>query len=222
MTFPLVHTTHLAIAYRRLLSTCDSPLFASEVDRHYSPETLARLLRHGDTEQRRAAGIALGILGDASLIEGVGRAMCDADRGVRMVAEDTFRALMIRAAAPVHQQRLLRAMHLIDGGNFSAAMPILRKLIEQCPSYAEAHYQLGLCLHATKDYQQAIESYTQCLWRCRHHFTAWQSIGRCEIARNRIPAAIKALSRCIAINPDCDSARLQLRALRRRLRRSDV
>lgn len=222
MSFPLVHTTHLAIAYRRLLSTCDSPLFASEVDRHYSPETLARLLRHGDTEQRRAAGIALGILGDASLIEEIGRAMCDADRGVRMVAEDTFRALMIRAAAPVHQQRLLRAMHLIDGGNFSAAMPILQRLIEQCPSYAEAHYQLGLCLHATKDYQQAIESYTQCLWRCRHHFTAWQSIGRCEIARNRIPAAIKALSRCIAINPDCDNARLQLRALRRRLRRSDV
>ncbi|QDT57920.1 Tetratricopeptide repeat protein [Stieleria bergensis] len=222
MTFPLVHTTHLAIAYRRLLSTCDSPRFASEVDRHYSPETLARLLCDGDMEQRRAAGIALGILGDASLLEVIGRAMSDQDRGVRMVAEDSFRAIMVRSAAPVHQQRLLRAMHLIDGGNFSAAMPILRTLIAQCPSYAEAHYQLGLCLHATKDYQQAIECYTQCLWRCRYHFTAWQSIGRCEIARKRIPAAIKALSRCITINPHCDNARLQLRTLRRRLRRSDV
>ena len=37
----------------------------------------------------------------------LGRALSDVDRGVRLASDDSFRALLIREAAPLHHQQLL-------------------------------------------------------------------------------------------------------------------
>ena len=78
MTSPLVRTTRLATAYRRLLTTADAPQYAAEVDEHYSPMTLATLLSRGDVELRRASAMALGLLGNSRSIEPLGRALSPA------------------------------------------------------------------------------------------------------------------------------------------------
>ncbi|WP_353620752.1 HEAT repeat domain-containing protein [Stieleria mannarensis] len=222
MTSPLVRTTRLATAYRRLLSSADAPRYAAEVDEHYSPTTLATLLQRGDVELRRAAAMALGLLGNSRSVDPLGRALSDVDRGVRLVADDSFRGLLLRDAAPTHHQQLLKVMHLTDGGEFAAALAPAMILVEQAPMYAEAHFQLASCWHGLDDYRKASQSYIACLWRCRFHYTAWQGLARCQIMSGEYLAASKSLERCIEIVPDLESARVQLRALRRRMRRSDV
>ncbi|QEG02166.1 Tetratricopeptide repeat protein [Stieleria maiorica] len=222
MTSPLVRTTRLATAYRRLLSSADAPRYAAEVDEHYSPTTLATLLQRGDVELRRAAAMALGLLGNSRSVDPLGRALSDVDRGVRLVADDSFRGLLLRDAAPTHHQQLLKVMHLTDGGEFAAALAPAMILVEQAPMYAEAHFQLASCWHGLEDYRKASQSYIACLWRCRFHYTAWQGLARCQIMSGEYVAASKSLERCIEIVPDLESARVQLRALRRRMRRSDV
>ena len=222
MTSPLVRTTRLAAAYRRYLNSADSPQFAADVNEHYASETLATILTRGDIELRRAAAMALGMLGDHDSIKPLGRALSDADRGVRLVADDSFRGLLIRDAAPLHHQQLLRVMHLNDGGEYASALAPTMILVDQSPSYAEAHHQLAICWHGLENHYQAEAAYNACLENCCFHYPAWQGLARCRVLLDDFSGAISALERCLQICPDVESARLQIRVIRRRMRQSDV
>lgn len=222
MHSPLVRTTRLASAYRRYLASADSPRFASEVDEYYNSTTLASLLGRGDVELRRAAGLALGMLGGRSSIEPLGRALSDPDRGVRLAADDSFRALLIRDAAPTHHHQLLQMMHLNDGGEYAAALAPTMILIDQSPLYAEAYHQLAICWHGLEQFGQAEAAYSSCLWHCRFHYPAWQGLAKCRVAQEDFEGAIGALERSLEICPDLETARLQIRAIVRRLRQTDV
>ena len=220
MATPLVRTTRLATAYRRYLNSADAIAFASEVDRSYSPSTLVHLLFRGDVELRRAAALALGTVAGADCMEWLGRALADEDRGVRLAADDSFRALLVRAAAPMHHQRLLQVMHLIDGAEYAVALPNTIQLCDQAATYAEAHHQLAICWHGLGEFEAASRAYSACLWRCRFHYAAWQGLARCRVAMRDWEPAIQAFTRAVEINPDLESSRLAIRSLRRRLRRS--
>ena len=220
MTSPLVRTTRLAEAYRRYLSSANSPRFAAEVDEHYSSSTLCTMLSRGDVELRRASALALGMLGDHLSIEPLGRSLADSDRGVRLAADDSFRALLVRDAAPVHHQQLLKVMHLNDGGEYAGALAPTMILVDQSPLYAEAHHQMAICWLGLENYYQAESAYRACLWHCRFHYPAWQGLARCQMLLGQCEDAASALTRCLDICPDLESARLQLRAIRRRLRKA--
>ncbi len=220
MTSPLVRTTRLAAAYRRYLSSADSPRYAADVNEFYSVSTLTMLLIRGDVELRRAAALAMGMLGDHASIEPLGRALADPDRGVRLAADDSFRALLIRDAAPLHHQQLLKVMHLNDGGEYAGALAPSMILVDHAPLYAEAHHQLAICWHGLDNFSQAEAAYIACLWHCRYHYPAWQGLARCRLMLGESEGAIEALKRCCQICPDMESARLQIRAIQRRLRRA--
>ena len=222
MTSPLVRTTRLAAAYRRYLTSADAPRFAAEVDEYYSGATLATMLSRGDVESRRASALALGMLGDCSSVEALGRSLSDTDRGVRLAADDSFRALLVRDAAPLHHQQLLQVMHLNDGGEYAAALAPTMILVDQAPMYAEAHQQLAICWHGLENYFQAESAYGACLWHCRFHYPAWQGLARCRLLLGDCEGAISALEHCVDICPDVESARLQIRAIRRRMRQTDA
>ena len=222
MHSPIVRTTRLAAAYRRYLATADAPRFASEVDEVYSRSTLAALLARGDVELRRASALALGMVGDRGNIDALGRALADSDRGVRLAADDSFRALLVRDAAPVHHQQLLQMMHLNDGGEYAAALAPTMILIDQSPLYAEAHHQTAISSHGLEQFGQAESAYCACLWHCRYHYPAWQGLAKCRLAQGDFEGAIGALERSLEICPDLESARLQIRAIRRRMRQIDT
>jgi tetratricopeptide (TPR) repeat protein len=218
VTAPLVRTTRLATAYRRYLTTADSPKFAADVDVSYSADTLIALLSRGDVELRRAAALSLGTLGNHDSIEALGRSLSDDDRGVRLAADDSFRALLVRDAAPLHHQQLLQVMHLNDGYEYAGALAPTMILVDQAPLYAEAHHQLATCWHGLENFHQAIAAYSACLWNCRFHYPAWQGLARCRTVLGDKPGALAALQRCVEICPDMESARAQIRILQRSLR----
>lgn len=221
MTSPLVRTTRLADAYRRYLRSADSPGFAAEVDESYSRSTLVALLDRGDVELRRASALSLGVLGDQMSIEALGRALSDVDRGVRLAADDSFRALLVRDAAPIHHQQLLKVMHLNDGGEYAGALAPTIILVDQSPAYAEAHHQLAICWHGLEDFQQAELAYSACLWRCRYHYPAWQGLAKCRMVSGDSVGALKSLRRCLEICPDFESVRLQIRVIERQTRQTN-
>ena len=221
VTAPLVRTTHLAVAYRRYLNTANSPNFAKEVDERYSTATLACLLSRGDVELRRAAALSLGILGDHRSIEDLGRALADSDRGVRFAADDSFRTLLLRDAAPVHHQKLLQMMHLNDGNEYAGALAPTMILCDQAPLYAEAHHQLAICWHGLENFDKAASAYSACLWNCRYHYLAWQGLARCRTILGDYEGALLAFKHSISVNPDLESARCQIRFLQRRLKSTD-
>ena len=221
VTSPALKSNRLATAYRRYLSSSDSAAFAWEVDEHYSQFTLLTLLRRGEPETRRAAALALGILGNEHSISPLARVLNDPDRGVRLAADDSFRAILLRNCASLHQQHLLRVMHINDGGEYQKAISLAEDLVAQAPRFAEAHHQLAICWHGVGDHFQAEGGYRACLWYCRFHYPAWQGLARCRIELNDNPGALMALRRALSICPDLESVRLQIRTLRRKMRRAD-
>lgn len=222
VTTPRVHATRLSNAYRRYLRSADPCRFAHEVDESYTAATLHALLRRGQVEQRRASALALGMLGDRQSMDALGRAISDPDQGVRLVADDSFRAVMVRDAAPLHHQQLLRVMHLNDGSEYAAALSPTMILIDQAPTYAEAHHQLGICWHGLENFPRAQQAYENCLWHCRFHYLAWQSLAKIRYFNGHLEKSLQALDYCLAINPDLETARMQRRKIRHQLRQSDV
>ena len=200
----------------------DTPQFASDVDQFYSDVTLQSILGRGDVESRRAAALALGMLGDHEAVTYLGQALSDQDRGVRLAADDSFRALLVRNAAPIHYQQLLKIMHLNDGAEYAGSLAHAMALVDQVPAYVEAHHQLAICWHGLENYFQASDAYQECLQRCEYHYPAWQGLARCQLLLGKSELAIESLEKCIAICPDVESARLQIRAIRRRRRQTDA
>jgi tetratricopeptide (TPR) repeat protein len=221
VTSPALKSNRLATAYRRYLSTADSATFAWEVDEHYSQLTLLTLLSRGESETRRAAALALGILGNKRAISSLARALNDKDRGVRLSADDSFRAILLRDCAPVHHQYLLRVMHFNDGGEYQDAFSLAEELVSLNPRFAEAQHQLAISWHGMGNHFQAEGVYRACLWHCRFHYPAWQGMARCRIELGDDAGALMALRRALDICPDLESVRLQIRTLRRKMRRAD-
>ena len=221
MTSPALRSNRLATAYRRYLSSADAPAFACEVDDHYTQVTLVSLLQRGEVETRRAAALALGMLGDHLSISPLARCLVDLDRGVRLAADDSFRALLLRDSAPVHHQLLLRVMHLNDGGAYQDALTPCKELTQLAPLFAEAHHQLAISWHGMDNFYQAEGVYRACLWHCRFHYPAWQGLARCRIALGDNTGALMALRRALQICPDLETVRLQIRTLQRKMRRAD-
>ncbi len=221
MTSSMERTNRLTIAYRRYLSSGNAPTFAAEVDEQYSSATLCALLGRGQVETRRASALSLGMLGNNQAIEALGRALSDHDRGVRLIADDSFRALTVRSAEPNQHQQLLRIMHLTDGGEFGVALAPAMTLVENAPGYAAAQHQLAACWHGLENFTQAELCYRACLWYCRFHYVAWQGLARCYMMSGHEWLALSALSKAIQINPDLESARMQIRVIKRRLGQDD-
>ncbi len=221
MTLPSEPATRLTVAYRCYLNDKNGPQYAAAVDRYYWPDTLLAILRRGDIEMRRAAAMALGLLGDHNAIDPLGRALSDPDRGVRLIADDAFRNLLVRDAAPLHHQRLLQVMHLNDGGEHAAALPPTLILVDQAPRYAEVHYQLAVCWMGLDNWESAEAAFASCIWCCEYHYPAWMGLARCRVVAGDYTEAIEALQRALEICPDLESARTQLRALQRRTRQNE-
>lgn len=217
MPSPAVHTARIVAAYRRYLASADSLRYAQQVNAYYTPSTLCKLLRYGSIEIRRATSLALGIASHSAAIEPLGRALSDCDRGVRLAADDAFRVTLIRDAAPIHHQHLLQVMHLNDGAEYAAALSPALILTEYDPRYAEAHHQLGICWSGLGEQDAAEKAFRRCLWHCRFHYPAWQGLANARLQQGDFRGALRAFERSHAICPDLESARVQVRMLRRRL-----
>ena len=74
--------------YHRYLSDSDTARFIASVSGRYTRATLERLVQSGDTYSRRAAALALGLVGDGRSNVVLGPLLRSADRKLRLVVDD--------------------------------------------------------------------------------------------------------------------------------------
>ena len=82
--------------YRQFLAGQATADFMRQINACYTVGTLERLAAAGNRESRRAAVLALGLVGDYQSNAVVGRALVDVDRGVRSIAENSITSLWRR------------------------------------------------------------------------------------------------------------------------------
>lgn len=205
-----LRTPLLVVWYEQFLSDHDAQAFAHAVSLRYGSGSLERLLLSGDRYARRAAVLALGMIGDYSSNSVVGKAMVDGDRGVRTLAENSIRNLWLRVGTPEQRKLLRKIVDLNRRKDYQGAIELSTKLIHDCPWIAEAWCQRGTAYFHRAQYNLAIRDCNQALEINPYHFTAAAGIGQCFLLMNNVSAALDAFRRALRLNPSMEEVRAQV------------
>ncbi|MFN3151746.1 tetratricopeptide repeat protein [Bremerella sp.] len=213
---PERHPVLLSI-FQKYLSEENTAAFIHRVAAVYTCGTLERLSQHGTAEVRRAAVMALCFVSDYSSNHTVGMALNDADRGVRLIAENGIRSLWIRAGTQSQRHRLRKVMTQIQGNSLDSALLEADSLIVDAPWYSEAYNQRGQVYYKRQNFERSLRDSHQALEINPYHFPAAISMGQCYLRQGENVMALDSFRRALRLNPNLESIRTQITYLERQL-----
>jgi tetratricopeptide (TPR) repeat protein len=210
-------TPVLTEMYARYLSDENTAAFIGAVSRRYMIGTLERLAEAGRVSSRRAATLAIALVGTYESNEVLGRLMHDRDRCVRLLAENGIRDLWMRDGSEEQQSRLKVLVRLNGSQQFDQAVEGASELIEDCPTLAEAWNQRAIGLFQLDRYEESANDCHQALEINPYHFGAAVGMAHCYLELNDAYAALECFRRALRICPDMEEIRAQADQLERML-----
>ncbi len=199
--------------YQRYLSDGDTPLFITAIAQIYSTATLERLLRVGDVHARRAAALALGLLGTSTSIAKLGPLLCASDRKLRLVADDALRAIASREGSAHERHTLERVIRLNECSSFEKAIELSTECIDATGGTSELFHQRSLAMFQLDCIGQAIEDCRQTLKLNPFHYAAMVGLGHCFLDQGELVDSLFWFRQALDIYPDLEPIRIQVRRL---------
>jgi tetratricopeptide (TPR) repeat protein len=184
--------------------------FKNTVTARYSEGTLQRLAQCADAETRRAAVLALGLLGTMQCGESLADRLHDEDSQVRRFAVEALWTLWFRGDDAERGAELRRLVRLSDR---AASLRGLDTLITQAPQFAEAYNQRAIVHFRNKDFEKSLADCERVLERNPLHFGALSGMAECYVNLRRPRAALKAYRNAYRINPNLGSVKESIAAL---------
>lgn len=189
--------------------------FRQLVRARYTEGTLGRLLRSGDSPvARRAAALALGMVGTFASNTALAAALRDDDDGVSMMAADALWEVWHRGDSEEQARDLRAALSLFD---FAERLAALDDVAERHPDFAEAINQRAIVRFGRGQYAQAAADCETVLRLNPVHFGAAAGLGQCRLRMNKPTAALRAFVHALEINPTLANLREAVTELRARL-----
>ncbi|MBI1900132.1 MAG: tetratricopeptide repeat protein [Planctomycetia bacterium] len=210
-----VRVSRLEEYYRQYLDDQDAPAFIRRVGGTYMVGTLGRLVRADRAEVRRAATLALGLVGMYDCNAVLGRALHDADRSVRIAAENGIRAVWCRDGGDDEQQSLRTVIRLNGAAHFSEAIEQASELIERAAWFAEAWNQRAIANYSLGNYDQAIADCHEALEINPYHFGAAAGMGQCHLQLGDTAKALDCFRRALRLNPNLEGVRANIAQIER-------
>lgn len=203
--------------YQRYLRDENSAAFLHAVSQRYTLMTLARLSAYGTRVTRRAAMLAIGLLGDYSLNPVLGRGLHDGDRAVRMLADNGIRTIWYRCGSQAQQRELECLARLNDSLRFEEVVERSTYLIDASPWIAETWNQRAVAYFHLKQFADSAEDCHQALELNPYHFAAAIGMAHCYLQLDEPHHALESFRRALRLNPDLESVRMQVEYLERSL-----
>lgn len=203
--------------YRQYLLDEDTAGFVRSVAEQYSSATLMRLAQSGGRLTRRAAVLALGMLGDYRVNRVLGDALHDKDRGVRLVADQALREIWLRDGNAAQQKKLRIASRLNHLFQFAEAIAAADALLAEAPWLAEAHHQRGIARACLGQYEEAILDFHETLELNAYHFPAAAAMGQAYLELSDQADALACFRRALRLNPDLEGVRARVLQLQRQV-----
>lgn len=188
--------------------------FKRRVGERYSEGTLQRLRESRHAPTRRAAVLALGMLGTMASNQTVAAQLHDDDRVVRQLAADALWSIWFRGDTEANNQELQRLTQLRDRDK---ALAGLDALIRKAPNFAEAYNQRAIVYFRLKQYQKSIADCEKVVELNPFHFGAYAGMAQCHVHLNKPRPALKAFRGALKINPTMDDVEDAIRALEKAL-----
>ena len=209
---------YILTAYQLYLSDGDSARFVRDVATRYSVPTLARITASTDAGVRRAAALALGILGQRAAVAALGRLLCDDDRAVRLIADDSIKAIWMRLTSPQGRNLLDSIVAQLSEEEYESALSLADDLVSRHPSLPEGYCQRALAAYACGNLSMAIRDCETAIELNPYEYMAFIGLGQCYLESEQPRLALDYFRQAIAIHPDLEPVRLQIRKLEESLR----
>lgn len=203
--------------YQRYLNHEDSATFISQVASSYTIGTLERLAEFGQRTSRRAATMALGLLGDYRSNDVMGRRLSDEDRGVRMLAENGIRELWYRDGSETQRQMLQVVIRYNNAEQPAIATKLAGELIDEAPFFAEAWNQRAIAHFQRGRYDDSANDCFQTLELNPYQFSSAVGMGQCYLELSEPQPALDCFRRALKLNPCLEDVRAQVTYLERAL-----
>ena len=192
-------------------------VFAAGVRQYYSPATLERMATTGDCLCRRAAILALGLLGDYESNPIMGSALLDADRGVRRMAEKSIRLVWRRMGSARQRSELETIIQFNQQEHHQQAIAAACELIEQAPWFAEVWNQRAIASSHLKFYTDSIRACCRTLEINPYQFESAVRMGRCHLELKDLHSALECFQRALQLNSDLAGIRAKVIYLQKSL-----
>lgn len=184
--------------------------FRDEVRSKYTEGTLQRLLTSPVDTSRRAAALALGLVGTLKSNAPLAAALRDPDTLVRKFSADSLWEVWFRGGTAEQSARLREATALPD---FAQVLAALDDLVREAPDFAEAYNQRAVVLFRRGDFAKSIADCEATLRLNPYHFGAASGMGQCLLRLNKPKAALRAFRQALEINPDLVNLQETIRGL---------
>ena len=207
--------------YHQYLIDQKSSVFIRRVARHYTVGTLERLTGHDQRLTRRAAALAIGLVGDYGSNATLGRALVDVDRGVRMIADNGIRLLWCRWGTISHRRRLGTVVRMNSAERYADAVRLASQLIDSAIDLPEAWNQRAIAHFSLGNFAESIGDCEQTLELNPYHFVAAAGMAQCHLRLGDRRSALDGFRWAIRLNPDLETARVHVVHLERTLKHHD-
>jgi tetratricopeptide (TPR) repeat protein len=175
--------------------------FRDQVVARYTEGTLVRLLDHDDGATRRAAVLALGLIGTMNACAGLVGRLRDDERGIRQLAGDALWAIWFRADTAEHNRELVRLRNLDEPRGM---LPGLTALIRAAPTFAEAYNQRAIAWFRLQEYARSIEDCQRVLALNPWHFGAQAGMAQCYLKLHKRGEALEAFRAAYQLGEEAD------------------
>ncbi len=180
--------------------------------------TLPELVALLDDERagvRGAASLALGAVGDFSIVPTLAGRLHDKDVTVRLVAEQSLWAIWLRSGDTAIDNLMREAAALLQRGMRREAIQVLTTVIEQRPDFPEGYNQRAIAYYLNNDYALSLADCEKVVAMNPVHFGAWAGMGHCYLHLRNREKALEAYERALEINPNMEQIRSIVQQLRR-------
>ncbi len=189
-------------------------VFRKQVQDRYNEGTLLRVLQNGNVLARRAAALALGLLGSPAVNEPLALSLHDEDEEVARLASDALWALWFRGDNAAHSDELHR---LVRQNDMEKLLAGLEDLLSRAPRFAEAYNQRAIVHFRLGSYDRSAADCEMTLKLNPHHFGAQAGLGQCCLRLRKYRAALRAFRVALRINPRLQGVAEAVRTLENRL-----
>lgn len=184
--------------------------FCQRVSARYTEGTLLRVLSSRERRARKAAVLALGLVGTMNANAPLAARLHDSHADVARMAADSLWSLWFRGDLPEHGQELRRLTRLRDA---EKALAGLDELIRRAPTFAEAFNQRAVVLFRLGRYEASIADCQRALQLNPYHFGAQAGMGQCFLKLRKDRTALKAFRTALRTNPHLDGIADTIRTL---------
>jgi tetratricopeptide (TPR) repeat protein len=192
----------------------DLEKFKASVEERYSEGTLLRLLSSPHNITRRAAVLALGLVGTMESNPALAVRLHDEDADLARMAADAMWSIWFRGDSPENVEELHRLVRLRDR---EKALSCLDHLVKRAPEFAEAFNQRAVVLFRLKQFERSIADCERTLQLNPFHFGAQAGMGQGLLQLRKHRAALKAFRNALRTNPQLEGIAETIRSLEKAL-----